>query len=167
LNRDNKELFKDLIEILFILHMLAIGVLLILVPFLAISGALNSSDLDGFSIFEGIAVVILMACLFLFMRGLFYLRKVAKSILAEKYFSLPMIDNLGKSGRDFLKTGFFSFGIILVLWLGDVSDGKLVFGLDINMMSSLFLMIVGLFFIIQSNTLAYAKDIKEENDLTV
>lgn len=161
---DNKELFKTLIEILFLLLLLGVGVIMLILPFMAGAAV---DGLKGFSVFGGIAAVIAIACVFLFLRGLFYLRKVAKHLLANQYFSIPIVNSLRKSGKDFLWTGLLSLGVMGVLWIGNVTEGELVFGLDINMMASLFLMIVGLFFIIQSNALAFAKDIKAENDLTV
>jgi hypothetical protein len=48
-----------------------------------------------------------------------------------------------------------------------LTNNKLQFTYDENTQFSVFEIIIGLFFIIQSNTIKKAKELKQENDLTV
>ena len=57
--------------------------------------------------------------------------------------------------------------VIMILgWIGKLREGLFEFVYDINLMVPLFLMIIGLFFMIQSEALLVAKNFKEENELT-
>lgn len=67
----------------------------------------------------------------------------------------------------FLCTGILSFLLMILLWIAKLYNGKLELTYDLNFMIPLFLMIIGLFFMIQSRTLVLAKNFKEENELTV
>ncbi|MFT5918101.1 MAG: hypothetical protein ACI81T_004618, partial [Bacteroidia bacterium] len=50
---------------------------------------------------------------------------------------------------------------------GRMTNGKLALSYDVNLMIPCFLVIIGLFFVIQSEALLTAKGSKEENELTV
>jgi len=99
--------------------------------------------------------------------SLHYLRKVSKNLLIDRKFSTAIITNLRKSSIHFLADGGLLIFLMLTLWVGNFFNGKIEFVYDLKLITSLFLMIIGLFFIIQSNTLSLAKDMKEENELTI
>ena len=92
---------------------------------------------------------------------------MARHLLANKYFSKQTIKNLKISGTHFSLAGILSLVIIFLAWIGKLYDGKLELIYDLNLMIPLFLLIIGLFFIIQSEALLVAKNFKEENELTV
>jgi hypothetical protein len=102
-----------------------------------------------------------------FLRGLYFLRKMARFLLSSKYFSDNIIRNLKKSGNHFLLTSLISFALIFAQWIGKMVDGKIELAYDQELLVPLFLAIIGIFFIIQSSTLDLAKSLKEENELTV
>jgi len=92
---------------------------------------------------------------------------MARHLLTHKYFSKQIIRSLKISGTHFLLAGVMFMVIMILGWIGKLSEGLLEFVYDVNLMVPLFLMIIGLFFIIQSEALLVAKNFKEENELTV
>jgi hypothetical protein len=103
----------------------------------------------------------------IFLRGLYHLKKMAKLLLTNKYFSEKIIEYLKRSGNYFLLTGIISFALFFVLWLNKLYGGKFELIYDRDLLIPLFLTIIGMFFMIQSNTLVLAKNFKEKNELTV
>ena len=92
---------------------------------------------------------------------------MARFLLTNKHFSENIIENLKKSGNLFLLTGIISFALFFIIWLNKLYGGKFELIYDSNLLIPLFLTIIGMFFIIQSNTLVLAKNFKKENELTV
>jgi len=160
-------LFKTLVDILYSLHFLGlIGIVVLLFFGFANINQLDT-DLDNGSILFWIISFISLITYLIFLRGLYFLRMIAKFLLSKNYFSPLIISNLRKSGTHFLFTGILSFFVILLLWIGKLMEGKFELGYDTSLIIPFFLMIIGLFFMIQSKTLLLAKNIKDENDLTV
>lgn len=160
-------LFKSLVDILYFL---------LIVGFLGsiFTIALSKFDIydinfktENFGFFYWSILIINLITYLIFLRGLFFLRKVARILLSGKYFNQNIIVNLKKSGVHFLLTGIISSLVLLLSWLSKINLGKMEFVFDSNLISTLFLAIIGLFFIIQSHTLYLANEFKEENDLTV
>ncbi|MFB1027296.1 MAG: DUF2975 domain-containing protein [Flavobacteriaceae bacterium] len=92
---------------------------------------------------------------------------MARHLLTHKYFSKQIIKCLKISGTHFLLAGVMFVVIMILGWIGKLREGLFEFVYDINLMVPLFLMIIGLFFMIQSEALLVAKNFKEENELTV
>ena len=103
----------------------------------------------------------------LFFRGLFYLKKVASVLLSNNFFSYKIIINLNKSGESFALTGLLYLFTLFIIWIGNISNGKITLSYNISTIVPFLLIIFGLFFIIQSNALEIARNIKNENDLTI
>jgi len=102
-------------------------------------------------------------CYFIFLRGLYFLRKMARIFLSEKYFTKTVAISMQSSGNQFIYAGLLS---ILGWTLG------LIFNIAIDPSNTLriiplFIIIIGLFFTIQSKAMLSAIEIKNENDLTV
>ena len=152
--------FKTLVDILFFLHLIGLLVIAIIIP-------LGGIDIDHSTLPNWGIAGLSMISYVVFLRGLYYLRKVAVFILNHKYFTENIIINIKKSGVHMLVTGGIFFLSIVVLWLQQLSDGKLSIGFDNHLVAALFLSAIGMFFILQSNTLLLAKAYKEENELTV
>ena len=130
-------LFKTLVDILFVLHIVGLFGILLILPF----GVFNFNEVDigitNFSIFYWLIILAGFSAYIIFLRGLYFLRKIARNLLSNKHFSLAVINNLKKSGTHFLLTGILSIGILILLWFSKLFHGKLEFGYDINLMLSL------------------------------
>ena len=103
----------------------------------------------------------------MFFAGFFQLRKFASQLLKKKPFSSEVIKSTKKVGQFFTAAGLGSFvfvGINALL----TNEGKIsiTFGIS-NFSMLLFLLIVGVLFLLLSDAFARALKLKEENDLTV
>jgi len=166
----NSILFKTLIDIFYFIHLSGLILIVICLPF----GVINPSIVkiqginpEHFGFIHWALLFITVIAYIIFLRGLFYLRKVARFLLSKGYFTETVILNLKKTGTHFISTGIVYFIIILSLLLLTLSKGKIEIGYDFNLLAALFVTIIGLFFTMFSKTLALAKVFKEENELTV
>ena len=123
--------------------------------------------IEDLNVFYWLLATFSLIAYIIFLRGLYYLRIVARFLLSNEYFSGKTITNLKNSGNHFLITGIISFGLLAAFSLNTLTDGSLNINYDANFMIPFFLAIIGMFFIIQANTLALARKIKEENELTI
>jgi len=163
----NTILFKTLVDILYILHYIGLVGIIFIIPFGIVNINQVNMNVEDWSLFYWFISIISLITYIIFLRGLYYLRKMARFLLTNKYFSGKIIENLKKSGNHFLLTGIISFALFFILWLNKLYGGKFELIYDTNLLIPLFLTIIGMFFIIQSNTLVLAKNFKEENELTV
>ncbi|MBP1840634.1 DUF2975 domain-containing protein [Formosa algae] len=159
--------FKTLVDFLYMLHVLGLISILFTVPLGIIN--INQADLSvsDWTIWHWSIVVLTFITYTVFLRGLYFLRKTARFLLSNKYFSNHIIDNLKQSGYHFLYTGLLSVGVILIVFVSKLYQGTFELIFDDNLLIPLFISIIGLFFIIQSHSLLLAKDFKEENELTI
>ena len=103
----------------------------------------------------------------LFFAGFFQLRKFASQLLKKKLFSLEVIKSTKKVGQFFTAAGLGSLVFVGINSLL-TNEGKIsiTFGIS-NFSLLLFLLIVGVLFLLLSDAFARALKLKEENDLTV
>jgi hypothetical protein len=160
-------LFKTLVDILYILHFIGIVGIIFIIPFGIVNINQVNMNVEDWSLFYWFTSIISLITYIIFLRGLYYLRKMARFLLTNKHFSENIIENLKKSGDLFLLTGIISFALFFIIWLNKLYGGKFELIYDSNLLIPLFLTIIGMFFIIQSNTLVLAKNFKKENELTV
>lgn len=160
-------LFKTLVDILYILHFIGLIGIILIIPFGTVHINQVNINVEDWNLFYWLVFIVSLFAYIIFLRGLYYLRKMARFLLSNKYFSDSIIQNLKKSGNHFLYTGIISFTLFIALWISKLTGGKFELIYDNNLLIPLFLTIIGMFFIIQSNTLNLAKGIKEENELTV
>lgn len=160
-------LFKTLVDILYYLHFIGLLNVIIVLPFGVVF--INQVDMNvmDWSLFYWFILIISLVSYIIFLRGLYYLRKMARFLLSNNYFSGEISSNLKKSGRHFVIAGIILFCLSTVIWINLLSGNQIKLIHDTNLLVPFFLMIIGLFFIIQSDSLFLAKNIKEENDLTV
>tara|TARA_B100000809_G_scaffold249333_1_gene280577 strand:+ start:640 stop:1137 length:498 start_codon:yes stop_codon:yes gene_type:complete len=163
----NTILFKTLVDILYILHFIGLVGIIFVIPFGIVNNNQVNINVEDWSLFYWLISIMSLITYIIFLRGLYYLRTMARFLLTNKYFSEKIIENLKKSGNHFLFTGIISFSLFFILWLNKLYGGKFELIYDSNLLIPLFLTIIGMFFIIQSNTLVLAKNFKEENELTV
>ena len=155
-------LFKTLIDLLFFIQCFGlIGVIVILPSNL---GTVSQAEVQVVNLNFN------HWCIFsyiLFFIGLYYLRKMARNQLSNRPYKNSVSTNLKKSGSFFIANGLLSILIIVMVFIIRLTNNKLQFTYDENTQFSVFAIIIGLFFIIQSNTIKKAKELKQENDLTV
>jgi len=112
----------------------------------------------------------------LFTIAVYYLRKCIEPFINSDFYSTVVIKNLKKAGRLFVFIGLSTilFRLVAILYFqsivpvqgysGLLNAGSLISSIDIT---TIFLIIIGLFFLLFSNTFENAKRLKEENDLTI
>ena len=158
--------FKTLIDILFIFQGFGVLGAFIIIPFgVTKINQVNVAVEKWSALFWALLIIGVIAYL-MFMVGLYYLRKVGRHLLSNRYFSINIISNLKKSGMFLMYSGVIGFIGFVMAWIIKLSSNQVTF-YDTDMSLPLFIGIVGLFFIIQSEVLLSAKSFKEENDLTI
>tara|TARA_B110001450_G_C17490424_1_gene428062 strand:- start:231 stop:728 length:498 start_codon:yes stop_codon:yes gene_type:complete len=160
-------LFKTLIDLLFFVQCFGlIGVIVILPSNL---GTISQAEVQvvNWNFNHWCIFIISSLSYILFLIGLYYLRKMARNQLSNRPYENSVSTNLKKSGSFFIANGILSILVIVVVFIIRLTNNKLQFTYDENTQFSVFAIIIGLFFIIQSNTIKKAKELKQENDLTV
>ncbi|MBN2777826.1 MAG: hypothetical protein JXR36_09290 [Bacteroidales bacterium] len=111
-------------------------------------------------------ILLIINCIvyIIFLRGLFFLRKIAREFLLNKTLTKIVVNSMKITGNQFTLAGLISLIIILTEKLFDLHIETIPKSFSIT---PFFLIIVGLFFTIQSQTLLKAIKIKDENDLMV
>jgi len=160
-------LFKTLIDILFFLQCFGLLGALIILPSNIGTISQTNISLEDWNATHWAIFILSTIGYILFLIGIYFLRKMARHYLSNKQYSINIIQNLRKSGQYFILYGIITVGIILIQFLEKLINATIEFTYDLNAQMSILAMIIGLFFIIQSNTLINAKKLKEENDLTV
>jgi hypothetical protein len=159
-------LFKTLVDILFMAQVVGFIGVIFFIP----SGVLRINMIDlPVSEWTFVFWLILLLSLIgyiVFVMGLFHLRKVARHLLSNRYFDVTVVEHLKYSGRYFVISGMVSFVISLIIWVIKITMKTLAL-YDSDIITSLFIITIGLFFIIQSEVIMNAKTFKEDSDLTI
>ncbi len=161
-------LLKKLVDIIYVLTVLVITSLV----FITASGkaltVLSHRDLslENLNFYHWSVILICLVVCLVFLRALYYLRKVAKSLLSNNCFTNSTIESLKKSGNNFLYSGYILLVLLVYTLFGMFVQGNIKIEMS-SIIASLFLLIIGVFFRLQSSVLILAKDFKEENDLTI
>lgn len=155
----NAVLFKSLIDIFFFIHV--IGFIAIVAKF---SITFSVKNIDNPQIEDWIIFVFNVLIYLLFLRGLFFLRKTARLFLKQNQFMISTVECIKKSGNQFVVAGIL---YVLVFLLSKLLNLQLKPIYDIFSITPIFIIIVGLFFIIQSKVIHQAISFKNENDLMV
>jgi len=156
----NSLLFKSLIDIFFLLHLIGLIALLMKIPL----GFIPVKNIEPLHLSGWIFLIINCIVYLIFLRGLFFLRKIAREFLLNKTLSKTVVDFMKKTGNQFTLAGLISLIIILTEKLFDLQIETIPKSFSIT---PIFLVIVGLFFTVQSQTLLNAIKIKDENDLMI
>ena len=122
---------------------------------------------NGFGVKALFFMIVFFAHFLLFFAGFYQLRKFAGQLLKKKLFSSEVIKSTKKAGQFFTACGLGSLVFIGINSLL-TNEGKIsiTFGIS-NFSMLLFLLIVGVLFLLLSDAFARALKLKEENDLTV
>lgn len=159
-------IFKTLIDVLFIFQGFGILGAFIIMPFGITKINQVNLDVDKWSVKFWILLAFGIITYFMFMSGLFYLRKVGRYLLSKRYFTINIISNLKRSGVFLVYSGVFGLiGVIMTWIIKSETNYSTIYDTDIAL--PFFIGIVGLFFIIQSEVLLSAKNFKDENELTI
>lgn len=182
------KILKVLINILYVI---LIAVLVLGLVFFIASFFLNEYlpfSLRGFnrmfSVFNGALIIgpLLKTVNFiLFLFSVFYLRKCIKPFIESDYYSETVIKNLRRAGNIFVFIGGatiliqFIMSFLLLRVASNIVEGLSMNSLLMFLSSSvqsldvenIFLVVIGLFFLLFSKATANAKDLKQENDLTI
>lgn len=162
-----KQFFKLLVDIIYGLHLLGLVGIIFTMPV----GIVNINQIkvspDDWTTVHIIYTFMSVLVYVLFLIGLFYLRKMALFLLKRNQFSLEIVSNLKKSGMFFLYSGLLSFVQMFGFWLSELFQGTFSLTYDSNTIAPIFITIIGLFFILQSNSLSFAMEFKKENELTI
>jgi len=159
-------IFKTLIDILFIFQGFGILGAFLIMPF----GVTNINQMDlnliQWNVMDWSLLILSVLAFIFFMIGVLFLRKVGRYLLSNQYFAIEVVNNLKISGRLFICTGIISLSVFIISWIVKLnSDKALLYYTDVVL--PVFITIVGLFFIIQSDVIMVSKETKEENDLTI
>ncbi len=112
-------------------------------------------------------IILFFALFLLFFAGFYHLRKFAALLLKNKLFSKEVIVSTKKAGQFFTACALGSLVFIGIYSLLTIkSKFSITFGTS-NFNLLLFLLIVGVLFLLLSDAFARTLKLKEENDLTV
>ncbi|MBL4746170.1 MAG: DUF2975 domain-containing protein [Flavobacteriaceae bacterium] len=162
-----KQFFKLFVDIIFGIHVLGLSGIIFTIPVGLMNINLIKVPPNEWAPIHVIYATLSIIVYVLFLVGLFYLRKMALFLLKRNQFSLEIVENLKKSGKFFLFTGVLSFIQMLGLWISELYRGTFSLTYESNTMAPLFITLIGMFFILQSNSLRFAMKFKKENDLTI
>tara|TARA_R110002020_G_scaffold468191_1_gene692291 strand:+ start:129 stop:644 length:516 start_codon:yes stop_codon:yes gene_type:complete len=122
---------------------------------------------NGFSGKALLFTILFFALFLLFFAGFYHLRKFAALLLKNKLFSKDVIVSTKKAGQFFTACALGSFVFIGIYSLfTNLGKFSVTFGTS-NFNLHLFLLIIGVLFLLLSDAFARALKLKEENDLTV
>ncbi|MBU3820802.1 DUF2975 domain-containing protein [Flavobacteriaceae bacterium XHP0103] len=159
-------IFKTLIDILFIFQGFGIFGAFVLAPFgIAKINQVNLAD-NKWPTHFWILLLLGIIAYIMFMIGIYHLRKVGRYLLSKRYFTVEIISNLKRSGVFLIFSGVLGLMGFIINWILRLeANYNAIYGTEIAL--PFFIGIVGLFFVIQSEALLFAKNFKEENDLTI
>ncbi len=161
-------LFKTLIDILFFGLCFGLLSLIFVAPFGLTMIAQESKEVYDWKVFSWVIFMFsLIAYIFLII-GIKQLRTAAKSMLKRDLFHEDIPKFLKQSGSTLIISSLLNYLIFVIIFFKQLTqESKLEISFDNNLLLQMIITIVGLFFIIQSDTLMKATTLKNENDLTI
>lgn len=100
-----------------------------------------------------------------FTYALFQFKKTLELFYKNIYFDDRVISSLNLTGKSFLGAAALLAGLEFLYHV--IVDGTFEIGIDFSFDSVFFALVLGLFFLVLSDVFANAKQLKDENDLTV
>lgn len=158
------------ILIILILFSIGLGLVLVLLMFLNViptdtiaskSNLLAHKNNPGLYVF----IILMLTIYGVFVYGLWKLKAAAKHLLQQAFYNLKLIKDITISGKYLVLTGVFA-------WLIDGLSGiyfKHEFSIQLSdkIFTYLFIIAMGLLMMLIGNVINDAKNIKQENDLTI
>lgn len=161
----HSRLYKLLIDVLFVIHIIYILGFLML-PIITVFTVQGETGVY-FQWYDALFKSLLAIPYVLFALGLLFLRRTSRDMIDKQYFSNVISINIKKAGKCFLLFGCLMLLGKFLMWILVLYAGKFSLGSDDSLVLALFSMMIGTFFILQSNALDIARDLREENALTV
>ncbi len=160
--------FKTLIDILFIGLCFGFLSLIFVAPFGLNMFAIENKEIYDWSVFSWTIHLLSLVSYVLLLIGIKQLKKAAKHMLKKNLFAIKISDFLRKSGKYLIFSSVISYLTFLIVFIKNLTiENKLNIIFDNNLLLQMIITAVGLFFLIQSDVLRTAKQLKEENDLTI
>lgn len=127
------------------------------------------TDIEEFNdIFLTIGKIILNTVGYiLFIIGLYFLRKTARLAILKDFFNTNITKSLMKSGKAILLSGIAMLISFIFYWVNELIEGTISLTINIETVTTFFLLIVGLFFMLMAKALNKAISWKKENELTI
>jgi len=160
-------LFKILIDGLFVSQLVGVIGVAYILPFGILKINQNNAPVETWEAIHWTIIILSFISYVFFVIALYHLRKIAKHLLFDNYFTIPIINSLKKSGYMFICSGFTTFVVVVIEFINNLSNNKFELIYDTDFMICLFMTSIGLFFLIQSKALLSARELKHENDLTI
>ncbi|MCV6630996.1 MAG: DUF2975 domain-containing protein [Flavobacteriaceae bacterium] len=163
-------LFKTLIDILFFLQIIALLSAVFIVPLGMVNINMYDLPINQWNAFHWLLFLGSVICFFSFTLGLYFLRKLGRAMLSRRPFTLTVVKILKKCGAYFMVSGALLLLLHFLAWFAQQvyqKTTKIELIYDTNMVIPFFLLIIGLFFRIQSNNILEARMYKEDSTLTI
>ncbi|APG66055.1 hypothetical protein LPB136_12050 [Tenacibaculum todarodis] len=163
-----EKLFKTLVDSIFILQIVGFLTLIVAIPTMY----LTSINFENVSVIKWPFLLWILAFIYvfsyvLFIVGVFYLKKLSKELLKEKYFSNYVIQNSIRTGKMFIVSGCLMILVFLIQFVSRLTNYSLRLAYSTEFIFALFIIAIGLFFLIQGKILNKGNQLKQENDLTI
>ena len=168
---NSAKLLYTLLNVLFILILCSIGISILFAILIAVgieptsitTGSEIRHHLDDPILYVFGGLLLLVYGIFCF--GIWNLRKAASIFLNENFYTAAVIKTLALAGKSFVLTGIFAWlvdGLSGIYFKGEIS-----LSLSDKTFTYLFITSVGLFMMLMSTVIKDAKNLKNENDLTI
>lgn len=162
------ELFKLLIDILYYGLCLSILSLLFIAPFGFTLIGMEEQEVLKWDIFSWLIVLISFIAYIILIIGIKHLRTSAKHMIIKGQFFNKIPITLKKSGKALVLSSLFNYLMYALIFIKQLfMNNEFSMLLDNNVLLQMILTIVGLFFILQSDLLIIASNLKQEQDLTI
>lgn len=160
----------------FMLYFLLLGgvALLIITPFMLtdsdwdipikINGVVSSS-FDSVSVYSKIGLIVSVLSYFLFVYAIYLLKKIVNLFIKGKIFDNQVISNLSNIGKIFIIVTLIINAVEFIFKVTTTQKAEIMINSGFD--SFLFVISIGLFFIIISEVFKIAKNMKDENELTI
>ena len=158
--------FKTLIDILFIFQGFGILGAFLIMPFGVTKINQINLNLSEWTVMHWSLLALSLIAFIVFIIGVYFLRKVGRYLLSNQYFAIEVINNLKRSGIFFIYAGVISLSIFIMSWFVKFSSGNVLL-YHTHIVLPIFITIVGVFSIIQSDVLKVSKNAKEDSDLII
>jgi hypothetical protein len=79
-------LFKSLVDILFYLHVIGLLGMLVIIPFGVVNINQVNMKVEDWTLLTVVIAIVSLTIYVIFLRGLYYLRKIARFLISNKYF---------------------------------------------------------------------------------
>lgn len=156
----NLQIYIQIIDVFFIMLLLIAPLALLLFIFGFSHLLLNPSKIILF-----IDYVFIFT---LFVKGIWHLKKSAHFFLNQDFYQAKNIQHLNSSGKSFVFSGLLFALYYIIEWIFNIiALGHFNLGLNTEYIPPIFMIIIGIFLMIQSQVIKQAKTYKDENDLTI